>query len=91
MLGNQTLIAFVATANSEHSRTFYERTLGLQLVSDDAFALTQRRAHRLVQGPGWKRAFAHGILKEGRSERSTAAPLAELYGSVARAYRSRSV
>jgi len=39
MLGNQTLIAFVATANSERSRTFYQRTLGLQLVSDDAFAL----------------------------------------------------
>ena len=39
MLGNQTVIAFVATTNSEHSRTFYERTLGLQLVSDDAFAL----------------------------------------------------
>jgi catechol 2,3-dioxygenase-like lactoylglutathione lyase family enzyme len=39
MLGNQTLIAFVATANAEHSRTFYERTLGLRLVSDDAFSL----------------------------------------------------
>jgi catechol 2,3-dioxygenase-like lactoylglutathione lyase family enzyme len=39
MLGNQTLIAFVATVDSERSRTFYERTLGLQLVSDDAFAL----------------------------------------------------
>ena len=39
MLGNQTLIAFIATQDSEHSRTFYERTLGLQLVSDDAFAL----------------------------------------------------
>lgn len=39
MLGNQTLIAFVATADSEQSRTFYERMLGLHLVSDDAFAL----------------------------------------------------
>jgi len=39
MLGNQTLIAFVATQDSEQSRTFYQRTLGLQLVSDDAFAL----------------------------------------------------
>lgn len=39
MLGKQTLIAFVATADSERSRMFYERTLGLQLVSEDAFAL----------------------------------------------------
>jgi catechol 2,3-dioxygenase-like lactoylglutathione lyase family enzyme len=39
MLDKQTLIAFVATVDSERSRTFYERTLGLRLVSDDAFAL----------------------------------------------------
>lgn len=39
MLGTQTLIAFAATTNSERSRAFYERTLGLQLVSDEPFAL----------------------------------------------------
>src|SRR5436190_23641482 len=39
MLGTQTLVAFVATVDSARSREFYERTLGLHLVSDDAFAL----------------------------------------------------
>lgn len=39
MLGKQTLVAFVATTDAERSRRFYERTLGLQLVSDEPFAL----------------------------------------------------
>jgi len=39
MLGTQTLIAFVATTDSARARAFYERTLGLDLVSDDPFAL----------------------------------------------------
>ena len=39
MLGNQTLIAFVATSHAARARTFYEQTLGLSLVSDDPFAI----------------------------------------------------
>lgn len=39
MLGTQTLVAFVATTDSARARAFYERTLGLELVSDDPFAL----------------------------------------------------
>lgn len=39
MLGKQTLIAFVATADGARARQFYEGTLGLSLVSDDPFAL----------------------------------------------------
>jgi len=39
MLGTQTLIAFVATTDSVRARAFYERTLGLELVADEPFAL----------------------------------------------------
>lgn len=38
MLGKQTLVAFVASTDSERARRFYEETLGLQLMSDDPFA-----------------------------------------------------
>ncbi|MEI9941002.1 MAG: VOC family protein [Pseudomonadota bacterium] len=39
MLGKQTLVAFVATADAARARAFYEDTLGLSLVSDDPYAL----------------------------------------------------
>jgi catechol 2,3-dioxygenase-like lactoylglutathione lyase family enzyme len=39
MLGKQTLVAFVATTDAARARAFYEETLGLSLVSDDAHAL----------------------------------------------------
>jgi catechol 2,3-dioxygenase-like lactoylglutathione lyase family enzyme len=39
MLGTQTLVAFVATADAERARGFYEQTLGLDVVTDDPFAL----------------------------------------------------
>ncbi len=39
MLSSAELIAFVATANSDEARRFYEGTLGLRVVSDDDFAL----------------------------------------------------
>ena len=38
MLGSSKLTAFVATANPERAREFYEDVLGLRLVSDDQFA-----------------------------------------------------
>ena len=38
-LGKATVIAFVATANAARSKSFYQETLGLRLVSDDQFAL----------------------------------------------------
>ena len=39
MLGNPRLVAFVATANSQQAKRFYEDTLGLRLVADSRFAL----------------------------------------------------
>jgi catechol 2,3-dioxygenase-like lactoylglutathione lyase family enzyme len=39
MLSTCDVIAFVATADPERSRQFYESTLGLRLVSDEPFAL----------------------------------------------------
>jgi len=39
MLGEQTLVAFVATTDATRARAFYEETLGLALISDDPHAL----------------------------------------------------
>ncbi len=39
MLNTSKIISFVATKNPAIAREFYERTLGLSLVSDDPFAL----------------------------------------------------
>lgn len=39
MLGDRDVIAFVATAQPEKARAFYEYTLGLRFVSDDPVAL----------------------------------------------------
>ena len=39
MLTNATLAAFIATSDAEASRSFYENTLGLTLVSDEEYAL----------------------------------------------------
>jgi Glyoxalase/Bleomycin resistance protein/Dioxygenase superfamily len=39
MVGDQTLVAFIATADPEQARSFYSETLGLRLVSEDEFAL----------------------------------------------------
>ena len=38
MLGSAKIVAFVLTANPAIARDFYERTLGLRLVSEDDFA-----------------------------------------------------
>jgi catechol 2,3-dioxygenase-like lactoylglutathione lyase family enzyme len=38
-LGNASLIAFLATTDAARARTFYEGTLGLQVVEDSPFAL----------------------------------------------------
>ncbi|HEV7904992.1 MAG TPA: VOC family protein [Pyrinomonadaceae bacterium] len=39
MLNNSDVVAFVATSRPESAKSFYEQTLGLRLVSDDAFAI----------------------------------------------------
>jgi catechol 2,3-dioxygenase-like lactoylglutathione lyase family enzyme len=39
MLGTAKLAAFVATANAEKAREFYENALGLTFVSDEFYAL----------------------------------------------------
>jgi catechol 2,3-dioxygenase-like lactoylglutathione lyase family enzyme len=42
MLGDAELIAFVPTREPKKARRFYERTLGLEFVSEDAFAVVMR-------------------------------------------------
>jgi len=39
MLSQAKLVAFVATADAARARSFYRDTLGLRLVSDEAFAI----------------------------------------------------
>ena len=39
MLDKSNVVAFVATSRPESAKGFYERTLGLRLVMDDAFAI----------------------------------------------------
>lgn len=39
MLNQSTLIAFMATTNSDQARKFYEQGLGLTLIEDELFAL----------------------------------------------------
>jgi len=39
MLGSGDLMAFVATKDPQRSRDFYQHTLGLRLVADEAYAL----------------------------------------------------
>jgi catechol 2,3-dioxygenase-like lactoylglutathione lyase family enzyme len=47
MLGHAELIAFVPTRDPKKARRFYEKTLGLQFVSEDPFALVFN-AHGVV-------------------------------------------
>jgi predicted enzyme related to lactoylglutathione lyase len=42
MLGNSTLVAFVATQDGARARQFYGEVLGLEIISDDSFALVCR-------------------------------------------------
>ena len=39
MLGKQPLVAFVATCDGARARRFYGETLGLEIVSDDPYAV----------------------------------------------------
>jgi catechol 2,3-dioxygenase-like lactoylglutathione lyase family enzyme len=39
MLANTPIMAFVATANPETARDFYENTLGLTLITDEEYAV----------------------------------------------------
>src|SRR6476469_5909568 len=39
MLKSQPIVAFVATTDPKRAKSFYARTLGLRLVSEDGFAL----------------------------------------------------
>jgi len=39
MLGNASIMAFVATANPEKAREFYENALGLTLIADEEYAV----------------------------------------------------
>jgi len=39
MLKSRPIVAFVATSDPKRAKTFYAKTLGLRLVSEDAFAL----------------------------------------------------
>jgi len=46
MLGSQKLVAFVATRDPVQAKKFYRDSLGLQLVSEDEFALAGVRRGR---------------------------------------------
>src|ERR1051326_3717074 len=39
MLSKSKIVAFVATGKPERAKDFYEQTLGLRLIADDAFAI----------------------------------------------------
>lgn len=39
MLNSSHVVAFVATSKPESAKSFYEQTLGLRLILDDAFAI----------------------------------------------------
>lgn len=39
MLNNSNVVAFVATSKPEGAKDFYQRVLGLRLISDDPFAI----------------------------------------------------
>ena len=60
MLGQEKLVAFVATAQPERAKTFYGEVLGLRLLTDDPFAIvfdaggTMLRVQKLesLQPPG---------------------------------------
>jgi predicted enzyme related to lactoylglutathione lyase len=39
MLGKSKVVAFVATSKPDDAKRFYEQTLGLRLLTDDAFAI----------------------------------------------------
>lgn len=77
MLDRARVIAFAATSSPERSRTFYQQTLGLRLVSEDGFAIVfdangvMLRVQK-VQGHtpppytvvGWEVADIHAEVKE---------------------------
>lgn len=39
MLGNQSIMAFVPTTDALRARSFYEKTLGLKVVGEDAYGI----------------------------------------------------
>ena len=49
MLTSRPIIAFVATTDPARARKFYTKTLGLRLVSEDAFALVFDAAGTMVR------------------------------------------
>jgi len=42
MLADNTIVGFVATTDADRARAFYRDTLGLELISEDSFALVFR-------------------------------------------------
>ena len=52
MLGSQKLVAFVATRDPAHAKKFYRDILGLQLVSEDEFALVFDAAGTMLRVTG---------------------------------------
>src|ERR1043165_9700152 len=77
MLNNSNVVAFVATSRPAEAKSFYEETLGLRLLTDDAFAIAFD-AHGVmlrvqkVQGHtpppytvlGWEVADIHASVEE---------------------------
>jgi catechol 2,3-dioxygenase-like lactoylglutathione lyase family enzyme len=49
MLGTATLVGFIATKDPKGARDFYQHTLGLELVSEDAFATVFRSGNNAIR------------------------------------------
>ena len=49
MLGSCKIVALVATADGARARKFYEETLGLELVSEDMFAVVFRAGGTMLR------------------------------------------
>lgn len=49
MLANGKLIGFVPTRDADRARNFYENTLGLRFVQDDAFAIVMQSGETMVR------------------------------------------
>jgi catechol 2,3-dioxygenase-like lactoylglutathione lyase family enzyme len=77
MLNSSRVISFVATKNPANAKKFYEKSLGLRLVSDDPFALVfdakgtmlrVQKVHELLPAQhtvlGWEVDDIHVEIKE---------------------------
>ena len=84
MLNQSKVVAFVATSRPDEAKSFYQETLGLRLLTDDAFAivfdangvmLRVQKVQEHTPPPytvlGWDVSDIHASVKELTSQPST--------------------